>query len=119
MSLTHRQHCQGVTFVTAHAQDHTEPDWGTLAATGTTLVIYMGMSRIDSLTAALLRHLPTHTPAAIVQWASTPQERRLVSTLAKLAGTSRAPGFGSPGIILVGDAVAEAEVPPIETRIRA
>ena len=27
MSLTHREHCQGVTFVTAHTQDHGEPDW--------------------------------------------------------------------------------------------
>lgn len=109
MSLTHRQHCQGVTFVTAHAQDHSEPDWAALAATGTTLVIYMGMSRIDSLSTALLQHLPAHTPAAIVQWASTAQERRLVCPLSRLAGQAHAAGFGSPGIILVGGAVAEAE----------
>ncbi|HDR9115486.1 TPA: uroporphyrinogen-III C-methyltransferase, partial [Burkholderia territorii] len=48
ISLTHREHCHGVTFVTAHRQDHGEPDWATLAASGTTLAIYMGMSRVDS-----------------------------------------------------------------------
>ncbi|GAB7125751.1 uroporphyrinogen-III C-methyltransferase [Silvimonas sp. JCM 19000] len=109
MSLTHREHCRGVTFVTAHAQDHSEPDWQTLAASGTTLVIYMGMSRIDTLTQALLQHLPASTPSAIVQWASTPQERRLVCRLDGLAQQATAAGFGSPGIILVGDAVGEAE----------
>jgi uroporphyrin-III C-methyltransferase len=45
VSLTHRDHCRGVTFVTAHAQDHSEPDWAALAATGTTLAIYMGMAQ--------------------------------------------------------------------------
>ena len=49
VSLTHRDHCHGITFVTAHTQDHGEPDWAALAATGTTLAIYMGMrpDRID------------------------------------------------------------------------
>lgn len=109
ISLTHREHCQGVTFVTAHTQDHGEPDWAALAATGTTLVIYMGMGRIASLTQGLLQNLPAQTPAAIVQWASTPQERRLVTTLDQLAACSQQQGFGSPAIILVGNAVGESD----------
>ncbi|WP_432720700.1 uroporphyrinogen-III C-methyltransferase [Jeongeupia wiesaeckerbachi] len=108
ISLTHREHCRGVTFVTAHAQDHSEPDWDALAATGTTLVIYMGMSRISSLSDGLMRTLPPCTPAAVVQWASTAREQRLVTTLAALAGDAETAGLGSPAIILVGDAVGEA-----------
>src|SRR5690606_19061194 len=57
VSLTHREHCHGVTFVTAHTADHGEPDWAALCATGTTLAIYMGMRRIDALARALLCHL--------------------------------------------------------------
>lgn len=98
MSLTHREHCRGVTFVTAHAQDHSEPDWQTLAASGTTLVIYMGMSRIDTLTQALLQHLPASTPSAIVQWASTPQERRLVCRLDGLAQQQRRQDLAARGL---------------------
>lgn len=109
VSLTHRQHCRGVTLVTAHAQDHSEPDWQALAATGTTLAIYMGMSRIGSLNQALLQHLPATTPVAVVQWASTPQERRLLSTLATLEADAGAAGMGSPAIILVGEAMAESK----------
>ncbi|QDQ28951.1 uroporphyrinogen-III C-methyltransferase [Chitinimonas arctica] len=118
ISLTHRDHCQGVTFVTAHAQDDGDPDWRLLAATGTTLVIYMGMSRLARISQALLTSLPADTPAAVVQWASTPRERRLVGTLAGIAAQAQAAGLGSPAIILVGKAIAEAAELAVATRAR-
>lgn len=114
VSLTHRDHCRGVTFVTAHAQDHSEPDWAALAATGTTLAIYMGMDRLESLSAALLLHLPAHTPAAVVQAASQPDEARLLTTLGRLAVDARHAGLGSPGVILIGAALAEAAAPALQ-----
>ena len=110
LSLTHRNHARGVTFVTAHLQDHSEPDWAALAATQTTLAIYMGMSRIDNIAAGLLGTLAATTPAALVQAASTAQERRLVTTLGRLAQDAHRAQIGSPAIILVGDAVGEAMV---------
>ncbi len=111
MSLTHRDHCHGVTFVTAHTQDHGEPDWAALSATGTTLVIYMGMTRLQSLTTSLLRHLPAHTPAAIVQSASLSNEDRLLTTLGQLLDKASESRLGSPGVILIGAALAEACIP--------
>jgi uroporphyrin-III C-methyltransferase len=108
ISLTHRQHCRGVTFVTAHTHEDGEPDWAALAATGTTLAIYMGMSRIETLCATLASFLPTRTPAAVVQWAGTSVERRLVSRLDQIAADAIAAGFGSPAVILIGDAIGEA-----------
>lgn len=110
MSLTHRSHCQGVAFVTAHRQDHSEPDWTALASTGLTLAIYMGMSRITQLCESLMATMSRQTPAAVVQWAGTPQERRLVSTLDRIATDALAADFGSPAIILVGAAVGEAVI---------
>ena len=80
MSLTHRDYAHGVTFVTAHRQGDREPDWQALAATRTTLVIYMGMTRIDQIAVALLQSLPTDTPAAVVQSASSGDEHRLLTT---------------------------------------
>ena len=108
ISLTHREHCQGVTFVTAHKQDHGEPNWAALAATGTTLAIYMGMTRIESLCQALLSALPASTPAAVVQWAATASERRWLGTLDRLAIDPVKEGLESPAVILVGNAVGEA-----------
>jgi uroporphyrin-III C-methyltransferase len=109
VSLTHRAHCHGVTFVTAHLRDHGEPDWAALAATRTTLAIYMGMSRIEPICARLADTLPPSTPAAVVQWAGTPGERRLMSRLGRLAADAAAAGLGSPAVILIGDALGEAE----------
>ncbi|QCP53451.1 uroporphyrinogen-III C-methyltransferase [Trinickia violacea] len=109
VSLTHREHCQGVTFVTAHLQDDSEPDWAALAATRTTLAIYMGMSRIAHVCARLAETLAPSTPAAVVQWAGSASERRLLSRLGSLADDVAAAGFGSPAVILIGDAIGAAE----------
>jgi uroporphyrin-III C-methyltransferase len=109
ISLTHRRHCHGVSFVTAHMEDHGEPDWAALAATRMTLAIYMGMRRVESLASALLQSLPADTPAAVVQRAGGPDERRLITTLDRLAADSTREGFGSPAVILVGDAIGECD----------
>lgn len=108
VSLTHREHCHGVTFVTAHTADHGEPDWAALARGGTTLAIYMGMGRLASLAAGLLRALPGDTPVAIVQAASQAGERRLLTRLDRLAQVAAEVADGSPGVVLVGRALAEA-----------
>ncbi len=108
VSLTHRDHCQGVIFVTAHLRDHSEPDWRALAATGMTLAIYMGMSRIEGLCATLAQALSPATPAAVVQWAGSANERRVTGALGTIAALARDAGLGSPAIILVGEAIGEA-----------
>lgn len=110
VSLTHRQHCHGVTFVTAHTGDHGEPDWAVLCAAGTTLAIYMGMNRRDALAASLLRHLPAETPAAIVQAASRSDEKRWLGTLGELAAAVQHEAGDMPGLILVGRALSLASI---------
>jgi uroporphyrin-III C-methyltransferase len=116
VSLTHRGHCHGITFVTAHTADHGEPDWEALARCGTTLAIYMGMGRLASIVDGLMRHLPADTPAAIVQSASQPGEQRVVATLGGLVDAATALPTGAPGVILAGPALAEAmaavDMPP-------
>ena len=109
VSLTHRDQCHGVTFVTAHTHDHGEPDWAALARSGTTLAIYMGMTRIQSLAASLLRHMPADTPVAIVQSASQCSEQRRVTTLRGLVeGPAESISGQRPGVILVGNVLATA-----------
>jgi uroporphyrin-III C-methyltransferase len=108
VSLTHRDHCQGVIFVTAHLRDGTEPDWAALAATGMTLAIYMGASRIDRISEALGSTLAPDTPAAIVQWAGTSRERRVCATLRDIALRAAEEQMASPAVILIGGAIGEA-----------
>ena len=105
--LTHRDHAHGVMFVTGHARGENNPlHWPTLAACaaqGITLVIYMGIATIEALQAGLLQGLAAHTPVAVVQHASLPQQRHVVSTLGGLAEAVRREQLGSPAIIVVGD----------------
>lgn len=108
VSLTHRDHCHGISLVTAHTADHGEPDWAALCATGHTLAIYMGLRRIGAITRALRRHLPGATPVAVVQAASQPGEHRLLATLDSLDALARTLAPGMPGVILVGGALAAA-----------
>ncbi|MWL88543.1 uroporphyrinogen-III C-methyltransferase [Cupriavidus sp. SW-Y-13] len=110
IALTHREHCHGVTFVTAHTRGDGDPDWCALAASGTTLVIYMGMLRIASIRDALLRAgMRPDTPAAVVMQASCSDERQWTGTLLTLADAIAA-GLESPAIILIGDVVGTVPV---------
>lgn len=109
ISLSHRTYAQGVSFVTAHKQDHSEPDWAALAATNTTLVIYMGMGRIEHIALGLMSELPPDTPAAVVRGTSCVDEQRLLTTLRRLPEDAKAAGLASPAIIVVGAALAEAQ----------
>ena len=121
---THRDHARGVMLVAGHAKDGgSAPHWpalGAAAAQGMTLVVYMGVSQLDAITAGLAAALPVDTPAALVQGASTPDERRLVSTLGAVAAHARQAGIASPAILIVGDVLrsvaSECAVP---TELRA
>ena len=104
--LTHRDCTHGVTFITGHAQGESEPDWRALAATGTTLVIYMGMSNLARIAQQLIQHgMAATTPAAAIQHGTLPNQRHLVATLGQLAGLVTAAGFSSPAIVVVGEVV--------------
>jgi uroporphyrin-III C-methyltransferase len=104
---------QATLLVTGHAQPGSAgPDWaalGAMAASGVTLVIYMGVSHIERIVRGLRETLSASVPAAIVQHASTGAERRLLSTLGRLVADAAAHGFGSPAVLIIGDVLREAE----------
>jgi uroporphyrin-III C-methyltransferase len=105
--LTHREHAHGVVFVTGHAKpDGAATDWAQLAATAAqaklTLVIYMGVSGAQHIQDDLLSGMPGHTPVAIIQNASLPNQRYAVSTLAELRATIEQHQLLSPSVIVVG-----------------
>ena len=79
------------------------------AALGRTLIVYMGVQRLAHIQTGLLTALGGDTPAALVQHASTVQERRLVTTLGRLAADAAQAGIGSPAILIVGDVLEGAQ----------
>jgi uroporphyrin-III C-methyltransferase len=123
--LTHREHAHGVVFVTGHAKPcDSGTDWPALAATEReaklTLVIYMVVSGSQQIQTELLTGLPAHTPVAVIQHATLPQQRHAITTLGQLRATIEHEGLGSPAVIVVGDVVSgiaalQAPLPLVRT----
>lgn len=110
LSLTHRQHARGVVLVTGHASPENQaPKWAVIGQAAhtaqLTLVIYMGMTRVQNLQGELLKVLPASTPAAIVQNASLPTQRHAIAALGTLAQTIVEQGLESPSVIIVGQVI--------------
>ncbi|HUA15127.1 MAG TPA: uroporphyrinogen-III C-methyltransferase [Verrucomicrobiae bacterium] len=106
--LTHRRASSAVVFITAHQASGSEAaNWGKLAGTGATLVIYMPGPNHAEL-AAKLRDagLSEDVPCAIVSRATTPYQEVHVTTIAELAG---APHLPSPTLLVVGEVVRLAD----------
>jgi uroporphyrin-III C-methyltransferase len=108
--VTHREICNGVTFVTGRTRDGRQPDWWALAAGGTTLVIYMGVANFDAIVRGLLEGgLPAATPAAAIQNGTLATQKSVVTTLSALAEGMAHAGIRSPAVIVIGDVVRFAK----------
>ena len=109
LSLTHRELASSVAYITATEsveKDRAGHDWSKLATATETLVIFMGMRKLDSLAKLLIEHgRPADTPVAVVQWASLPRQRTVVGTLVDIHALASAAGLGLPALTIVGDVV--------------
>ena len=103
--LTHRDYASSVLFVAGHLKDGSvDLDWDALVGAQRTLVVYMGLVGVATLCRELVAHgLSATTPAAIVQRATTPEQRTLVGTLANLP--ELAAQLKPPTLIVVGEVV--------------
>ena len=108
ISLTDREHSHGVVWLTGHPSDQQEAlQWASLASSGLSLVIYMGVKKSADIADALMRAgLPAAWPVAVVQSASGVAQRSLRTNLGALAADIERHGIGSPAVILLGPIVA-------------
>ena len=106
--LTHRGRAQSVCLLTAHGEAGSDAlDTQTLGQRGQTLAIYMGVERVDALTARLLAHgRAADTPVAIVENGSLPQQRVIAGVLAELPTLVKTHAVRSPALLIVGEVVA-------------
>jgi len=118
--VTHRDVARGVTFLTGHTHDGTGPDWAALRATGTTLVIYMGMKRVAALVAGMLEAgFPADTPACAIQNGTLDAQAEVVTTLGALPAAAADARLGSPAILVIGEVVRQAHLAAISAVERA
>ncbi|MCL1980137.1 MAG: uroporphyrinogen-III C-methyltransferase, partial [Proteobacteria bacterium] len=107
--ITHREYTASVAFVTGH-EDPTKKfsniAWDKLATGAGTIVIYMGIKTLPDITRKLIDHgRSPDTPVAVVRWASTPQQRSVVGTLATICEVVRQADIKPPALIIVGEVV--------------
>jgi len=113
-ALTHRGLAQAVTFVTGHAAKGAEPDldWASLARPNQTVVVYMGVSTAATIAGRLIgAGRAGSTPAMVVDNASLPDERRVVTTLGGLGVAAE--GVAGPALLIIGEVVALANERPV------
>jgi uroporphyrin-III C-methyltransferase len=122
LSLTLRGLARRLTFVTAHARagEELDIDWRALADPQATLAIYMGKDAAGTIARGLLRAgLAGETPVALVESASLPEGRHVVTRLDLLALVARTALGEGPAVILVGTAVGKLAAPPLAALARA
>ncbi|MDR0717606.1 MAG: uroporphyrinogen-III C-methyltransferase [Azoarcus sp.] len=105
--LTHRDHARAVVFATGFRKNgDLDLDWPMLARPGQTLVMYMGISRLEEICRALIAHgLPPRTPAGAIERGTTERQRIVTATLSTLPRRARASGIRPPALIIVGEVV--------------
>lgn len=106
--LTDRGHAQQVRFITAQlCREGGEPDWFDLARRDETLVLYMGLSKVEAICSGL-RHggLPDDWPIMLVANASHDDQQSLTGTLADMPARLAAQPLPSPCLIVVGSVVS-------------
>ncbi|XP_077250976.1 urophorphyrin methylase 1 [Tasmannia lanceolata] len=107
--LTHRGVANSVRFLTGHSRKGgTDPLFVAehAADPDSTLVVYMGLSTLPSLSSKLMQHgLPLDTPAVAVERGTTPQQRTVFAELKDLAGEVKLVDLVSPTLIIIGKVV--------------
>ncbi len=110
--LTHRDYSQSVRFITGHLKNDTcDLPWQEYIADGQTLVFYMGLTGLGTITQQLMAHgKKPETPIALVSKGTTSEQRVLTSTLENIVQAlgqeeSRGQPFKAPTLIIIGDVV--------------
>ncbi|MDX2322526.1 MAG: uroporphyrinogen-III C-methyltransferase [Moritella sp.] len=100
--LTHRDHTQGVQFITGHLKDDAHQlDWPLLGKATHTLVFYMGLTQSGGIASNLIKHgMDKDMPVAIVEKGTSKQQRTLQGSLKDLGDL--AAQAESPSLIIIG-----------------
>jgi len=107
--LTHRDVTTSVGLLTGHERPErklSSLDWEKLAVGAGTLVFYMGMTNLETISERLIEYgRSPQTPVAVVQWATLPQQKTLVGTLESISTEVAREGIEPPAVIIIGEVV--------------
>jgi uroporphyrin-III C-methyltransferase/precorrin-2 dehydrogenase/sirohydrochlorin ferrochelatase len=112
LPLTLRGVASSLIFTTGHdLTGDILPDWASLAISGATIAVYMGRSVAASVAGRLMEAgLPAETTVAVIENASRASKRMLHGVLAELPGLDSRDDLTGPVMVIIGDAVAGANL---------
>ncbi len=107
--ITHRDFSSTVAFVTGHEKDEegaSPPDWKVLSKVGS-LVFLMAYANLPHIVEKLREAgLSAETPAAVIQWGTTPRQKTASGTLETIVAAMTEAGIRPPTIVVIGRVAA-------------
>merc|ERR1712096_279725 len=83
--VTHRDFASSVLFVTGHSANQSNIDWGKVAKSVDTIVVFMGGRSLPTVVEKLLMHgRSPSTPAAVIQSGTASQQQTIVGKLSDI-----------------------------------
>ena len=111
--LTHRKFASSVVFVTGHEDPEKKNEvvkWKRLAKSVDTIVIMMGLSRINVICKQLIEGgMDKKTPVAVIQNGTTPKHRMIKGNLSNIAKKIKENKITPPTNIIIGKVVDLSE----------
>ncbi len=109
--LTHRDHAQSCVFVTGHEKDgKLNLNWESLIQPRQTVVVYMGLSSLGSITSGFIANgADPATPAAVIENGTRAGQRVIAGTLESLKNKTDAAEIKSPALVIIGSVVTLRE----------
>jgi uroporphyrinogen III methyltransferase / synthase len=106
--ITHRDVTSSFTVFTGHedpTKSESDLDYDSLVKFGGTLVMLMGVERLEKVVAALRAHgAESSMPVALVRWGTTGRQETITGTLENIV--DRAAGFAAPAVAVFGKVVS-------------
>lgn len=111
--LTHRDYASSVVFVTGHEDAKKSKEsvkWKNLAKSVDTIVIMMGLSRLEIICKNLVDGgLDKKTPVAVIQNGTTPKHKMIKGNLSNISQKVQQAKIKPPSIIIIGKVVNLSE----------
>jgi len=107
--ITHRKHASSVAIVTGHENQSKKQslvDWEKLATAVDTIVVLMGVKRLNKIVEKLIKGgRNRQTSVAVIEWATTARQRTVIGTLDNIISKVASHKVSPPAIVVIGDVV--------------
>ena len=104
--VTHRGASESLWVITATTETgEVSKDIASAAKTNATIVILMGMAKLNTIVELFLQQNRAETPVAIIQSGSMPHQKMVVGKIADISEKAKQADMDSPAVIIIGEVV--------------